>query len=211
MLHTTVSKIANILLAKNIGACDVDNYNIVSFDIFDTLIIRNNLNKPSDLFDLINDAEFKTKRIEAEKLARAKAAKSEITLDDIYEHLPLYDSGIEIEAECSVCKSNSEMIPLFNYCRHSGKRILIISDMYLSSNVLTRILISAGYDVNGVDICVSSEYKDTKQSGKLYESVLREKHLDPGRMLHIGDNFQSDYIMAKRNGINAFLYKKDLK
>ena len=69
---------------------DLENYEIISFDIFDTLIIRY-VEKPEDIFSIIEyrikDAiDFKNKRINAEKIARRKFER-EITIDDIYSEL----------------------------------------------------------------------------------------------------------------------------
>ena len=45
---------------------------MISFDVFDTLIIRPSLKTPSDLFDLLHpgDSAYKSRRIAAERQAR---------------------------------------------------------------------------------------------------------------------------------------------
>ena len=73
----------------------IDQYDYISFDIFDTLILRN-VAIPSDIFYLVENKEkqslstipnFHDKRIEAEQLARKKKGFKEITLNDIYDIL----------------------------------------------------------------------------------------------------------------------------
>ena len=71
----------------------VNDYKYISFDIFDTLITRN-LNKPIDVFNLVqeeidkqklNIKDFKIKRIEAERKASENINEREYTINDIYE------------------------------------------------------------------------------------------------------------------------------
>ena len=77
----------------------IDSHDVVSFDIFDTLIKRNCFN-PTDIFDIVemkyNEnyekkiSKFREKRILAEKLARDKYKQYEdVTLKEIYECLSL--------------------------------------------------------------------------------------------------------------------------
>ncbi len=195
------------LWAKPMDFCDVSNASIVSFDVFDTLIVRKGLKKPSDLFERINDSSFKQLRCEAEKNARKDNGSKEVTIEDIYKYLPQYDYLIEEECEYSVCTANQEMIDFFDACRKIGKRLIIISDMYYGRDVIAHILENAGYSIEDVSIFVSSEYKTTKKSGKLFRDVIADIGVYPNDVLHIGDELISDYLMAKKAGIQSFLYR----
>ena len=57
----------------------------VSFDIFDTLVLRN-VEKPTDVFSWIDreNAGFFEARVQAEKTARQNATHEDVTLDEIY-------------------------------------------------------------------------------------------------------------------------------
>ena len=71
----------------------IDKANIVTFDIFDTLIKRN-VEKPEDVFKLVEAhynlhnknsiKKFTEYRIKAEREARIKSIKEEVSLDEIY-------------------------------------------------------------------------------------------------------------------------------
>lgn len=65
----------------------IKNRKVVSFDIFDTLLIRPFL-RPTDIFRYIeieySIAGFAEERVFAERRARATIGKREVTLDDIY-------------------------------------------------------------------------------------------------------------------------------
>ncbi len=60
-------------------------YDVISFDVFDTLVFRA-VEKPADVFRLLeghwNCMEFAQKRVQAERDARKE--KEEVTIDDIY-------------------------------------------------------------------------------------------------------------------------------
>ena len=81
------------IFATNCDDIDIDRYDVVSFDIFDTLIKRN-LKCPEDIFDLVEQhynlkhshpiENFKSNRIIAEQIARKSCLKEEVTLKEIY-------------------------------------------------------------------------------------------------------------------------------
>ena len=70
---------------------EIDSHEIISFDIFDTLLLRPYV-KPTDLFlhleKLLNKEGFAQARIEAEQKARKKHSdKEDITIDEIYDEI----------------------------------------------------------------------------------------------------------------------------
>ena len=204
---------------------------VISFDVFDTLIIRPGLKTPSDLFNLIHpeDPTFKSRRIEAERQARKLSPLEDVKLSDIYKLLYAEECkrqevpkvqeamAVEISTELSVCKANPAALEFFNTVKKAGKRVVIISDMYLSASAIERILINCGYGLTGVNVYVSSEYGKTKQSGSLFREVLKEvlrvlreeggDSVEGKDVFHIGDNFISDYLMPRKCGMKSFLYK----
>lgn len=85
--------------------------------------------------------------------------------------------------------------------------------MYLNEEVILRILNKAGY-VEG-ELFLSSTYGKTKNSGALYDAIL--KKFPHKKIVHIGDNYDSDYIIPRKKGIQSihikkqFLISKNLK
>ena len=196
---------------------------IVSFDVFDTLILRPGIAVPSDIFNLLHpeDSSFKAKRIQAEREARSSSPLEDVKLFDIYKILYPYDKdentpekqheemSLEISTELKLCKANSEALKFFNTVREAGKRVIITSDMYLSAATIKTILTENGFDLKGIPVYVSSEYGKTKRSGSLFKEVLKREQVkngEEGHVLHIGDNLISDYLMPKRAGMKSFLY-----
>lgn len=180
----------------------IEEYDVVSFDIFDTLLKRN-VNKPTDVFRYMekkyNKEGFFHERIEAEKRARAKT-KAEVTLKDIYEEMPYDFSKEELETESELLIKNDWIIPVYNKAVKS-KLVIIISDMYLPEEFIIRILKREQID-GYTKLFLSSSIGKTKSSGELFDLVLEEIGYDK-KIVHIGDSLKSDYKIPKKRGLTA--------
>lgn len=81
----------------------------------------------------------------------------------------------------------------------------LLSDMYLSSEQIRRILASAGLDLSQVDtLLVSSEEHEGKSSGHLF-ARLQEFYpqIASEGIVHIGDNVAADVEGAAKAGIRG--------
>ena len=126
---------------------NIDKYQYVSFDVFDTLIKRD-VENPQNVFKIISKKIhnncFYEDRINAEKIARKNTNQEEITGEDIYNVLEnkyhyqkkelrkIYDLEISLEEELAT--KNIEMERIYRYCLDNNKKIIITSNMYLSKN-----------------------------------------------------------------------------
>ncbi len=97
---------------------------------------------------------------------------------------------------------------LYEAALERGAHIIVTSDMYFPSDVIAALLKENGY-LHFEDIVVSCEYRKTKREGSLFE-VLKDKYPDitPLRILHIGDNFTSDFVNPKKAGLSALYVGK---
>ena len=201
----------------------VMKYNYLSFDIFDTLVIRK-CGSPHNVFRLVEDrfnsthieniSDFYNKRIHAEIMARETVAKAEITLDDIYEKLnAMYGENVanelkklEIETEYEQCTARKEIVSIFNDVVEN-KDVVIASDMYLPFDIVEGIL-----QINKIKIpkliLVSSECQVTKSAGTMFTLIPQKFNCKPQDILHIGDNWGSDFLRPRLMGINSYILKK---
>ena len=201
----------------------------VSFDIFDTLIVRPFF-FPKDLFVLLNKSfvsisegniniDFSDMRENAEMIARKDIndEKQEITIDEIYLKMKeIYKipeetletmKNLEKQYELKYCTKRNTAYQLYQLAKYLDKKVICISDMYLSKEDLKDILNKNGY--NEIDnIFVSCELNSTKDSGNLYKTVIQDLEIKPSEILHIGDNNKSDYENAKKCGINSVFFPK---
>lgn len=192
-------------------------YDVISFDVFDTLLFRP-FSNPSDLFMLVGEKldimNFTEIRIRAEEEARRKnqllRGNREVTLKEIYELVaqetginPKAGADLEFSLEYELCYPNSYMQEVFYILAAQGKTLVALSDMYLPRELLSRLLSAKGYE-NFDRVMVSCDYNCSKGNGGLYE-VLKEQY--PGKMVHIGDNRLSDIERAKEKGLDTRFYQ----
>lgn len=202
------------LFAKRLAA-----YDVISFDIFDTMIFRS-FSAPTDMFYLIgeklNHLDFERIRRFAEEQARQKCYQRtgsyEVTLEEIYEELNR-QSGIpkeegmqaEIETEMDFCYANPYMLQVYQHLKKAGKNIICTSDMYLPEKVLQSLMKKCGY--TEIDRCfISCEYHAAKNDGMLYR-LIKQKFGKEKTYVHVGDNPESDIIQARKQGFAAESYR----
>ncbi len=219
--NDTLDKVKNKIIDSN---CKV-----VSFDIFDTLLLRPFAN-PTDLFLLMDDyfhqllnkktpTRFSTIRVEAEQMAREKADednKEEVTIDEIYQQLQekyLIDKEIcdqlkqeEIRLEIKYSRPRHTAKELYQLAKQLNKQVCFTSDMYLKEAVIKEMLSKNGYAMD--TLYLSSVYQKTKSKGTLYDLIVKDLHVSYKEIVHIGDNYQSDYIMSTKKGIIGIHFPK---
>lgn len=200
----------------------VNNAEIVSFDIFDTLLLRNVM-EPSDIFKIVEieyynqynkHIDFYKERKKAELIARKKTKFEDITLDDIYDNfnkffekqeLDLFRQ-LEIKIEKKFIIANRFMKEVFETAKEGKKQILLISDMYLSKDVITEFL-----EINGIGgydkLYVSSDIKKSKATGSIYSHIKNDLCINNKKWIHIGDNYISDYKNSLNKGIEGIYYQ----
>lgn len=192
---------------------------LASFDIFDTTLIRK-CGKPGNIFyilahklypgDKAKREDFLLWRKNAESEARKNSPGKDVTIEDIYSSEELkgfdeYTIAQLIEAEKSIEAENLIANPAIRdvICkkRAQGYTICFISDMYLPSDFLKKVLEKEGCIGHDEQVYVSCEWNARKSNGVLYQKL--KDVLKPTLWEHFGDHPVSDYKMAKRHGIKA--------
>lgn len=188
-------------------------YSFISFDIFDTLLMRRCL-YPRDIFYIVdNRIEFKVDFIFSELRMAAEQELKETAypcIDEIYNKMQELGNfsdevkkklrSLEIEVEKEYIIPRGRMVELYHKCIEQGKTVILISDMYLDRGILEDILkrnCVFGYK----ELFISCEYGVSKNTG-LYEKVI-EKY-GKRKWIHIGDNSKADLIAPKKFGADTF-------
>jgi FMN phosphatase YigB (HAD superfamily) len=182
----------------------IDRADLVSFDVFDTLLRRPFL-RPVDLFAYLEEKhglwDFQYERLHAEMQARrANPHKIDITYADIYQFLAA-DPAHEIEAETNLLYARAEGLELYKLARAKGKKIALLSDMYLPKPVIAKLMAKIGVTYD--HIFVSGDDQVANWVGSMFRELLRASKIPPGQILHIGDNLDSDFKEPTRIGIRA--------
>ena len=186
----------------------IDNAKVVSFDIFDTLLFRK-VNTPETVFDLVGRHfgihGFRKLRMneqnEASRRAHAAYGWPHADMDQIYEVLAEHTEipvdwkevkEFEIQTERDALVANTEMLEFFSYAKEAGKRVIIVSDMYLTADILDRILRERGFEGYDCLYCSADEHK-AKFNKELFELVAQREHVPYADILHIGAHMCSGY------------------
>ena len=196
----------------------LSQYDIISFDIFDTLILRP-FAAPTDLFHFLGLelGRLDIKRIRSEQEAAARKecfaihGHYEVTLQDIWKKMEREtgisaERGMQLEQdlERKFCYANSFMLEVFRRLQKEGKRMIAVSDMYLSGAFLKELLELNEY--SGIDsVYVSCEYGCGKGDGGLFRKVRSDMSAG-ARMIHVGDNEHSDVQMAQKCDFDSLYY-----
>ena len=202
----------------------IDVHPIITFDVYDTLVCRV-IYKDRDLWHLVDreyqkrnhteSINFYKKRETADNRARKTYPHREVTLDEIYEvFAELYGQeladtckALEIELEINLTFPNDEVIEAYQYALQQGKKVYIISDMYLTDTIIGQVLDHnriSGYD----KLFVSCIYRKTKhEGGALFSAVLEEIQAGAKDVLHIGNDAKADIQQSKAVGLDAYLIK----
>lgn len=194
-------------------------YDVVSFDVFDTLLFRS-FREPTDLYlimeGILDDPGFYRERRSAEQKAREESLSrfghGEVKLDDIWAQLEIssgipasYGADLEFAQEKKYTGANPYMLEIVKLLKQQNKKIIACSDMYLSSEQIKELIKLAGYPCFDLYL-VSCEHGCSKADGGLYR-ILKAELKDGERLIHIGDNFYSDIKKAKENGLKTWHYQ----
>lgn len=186
----------------------------VSFDLFDTLVMRQVL-FPSDVLELVDAKlkkrgiciqDFGRKRTESEKtLSQGKAP----VLAEIYTYMtdrysieeitPEELARIEWEVDLELLVPREEMCTFVQEMIDLGKAVYLVTDTYYTECQIRQILERCGI-LDGLELLVSCEY----QTGKTQQLFEHLKDRLAGRTcVHIGDDRKADEESARQHGIEA--------
>lgn len=198
---------------------------LVSFDIFDTLVCRP-FERPADLFKFMEPEvervsegrirNFSRNRVTAEQVARAELhgiTHDEIDINVIYSKMAeIYGfpdgdlktiKSMETTLEERLCEPRPSGLKLFEVAKSEGKEIILTSDMYLLKPTIERILDNCGIK-NYSRLYLSSNIGSRKHTGYLFDFMIESEGRQPNRILHVGDNSKGDIKNGQEKGLNVY-------
>lgn len=206
--------------------------NLVSFDVFDTLVYRRylNVNEVHDLasaFALSLLGQFGKEAPGALTLTRyattdamktaAHVRIEEPSLEDVWARLFAARLGhserstalahrvaaFEFEIDRQNLYAVDGAAEMLTALRRAGKRIVAVSDMYFSGEQIREILEKAELLSYFDRVFVSADENLTKHSGNLFGHVWKAMGVSADDALHVGDNTYSDVAMPLSLGAEA--------
>lgn len=210
-------------------------YKLYSFDIFDTLITRkvatpkgifvlmkDIINQSPQFADLPNDVKtnFFNYRTNSEFYLRQINNQwndgKDISLDMIYNHIQhtyfltneqtQAIKELEIQLELDNIIPIKENIEKLKVLLEKGKRVVLISDMYLPEYIIKEMLLKCDPVLCQVKLYLSSTLGFMKTKQALFHYVKEQENVEFREWTHIGDNKFADFFCARKLGIKAVLY-----
>ena len=178
---------------------------ITTFDVFDTLIARRYIGAASifKLLEIKNKISgFAIKRIEAESLLR-QSTPDHFNLLDIYKKLaeliPLTEYDLNILCEQEITEELLNCIPISENIALVKDDSILISDMYLSKDIVKTLLESVGFCKERMPFILLSNCG--KSDGTVW-SGLKDLNI---ACHHLGDNYRSDIKNAGLENMDSFI------
>lgn len=194
----------------------IEKAEYISFDFFDTLFMRSVCN-PRDLFQLMEIELHQMWKSENTFTEVREQAKKRIhknySLDELYQQMELL-SGIphfvmeniknaELKLEKEQIFPRETVIAALKSALKWGKKVYIISDMYLPERFYRDILEKFNIVVPVGHILLSNELNAAKSDGSMWK-YYSEHILKDNSALHIGDNEKADIKEPLKYGIRTY-------
>jgi len=191
---------------------EVQNFEIVSFDIFDT-VLRRELTAPDYAKlklgkELVADKffekaeDFIQKRNSAELACRrAKNFQGDVSIFEAYDELAKtlsIDSKLtqewankEFFFDLSMSLPKDEMVKIVHDLSEMGKDIWFITDIYYTKDQVSKMLRKIGISIP-YTLLVSSDLRKRKDAGTMWTYVRERVQQEGKSFVHVGDNVRSD-------------------
>jgi FMN phosphatase YigB (HAD superfamily) len=210
----------------------------VSFDLFDTLLIRRihdpDLLKPATARFIAAKAagqglpwtwtKVQKRRDELEQQQRRDTSRTyedheacypvfmEALLREIF--AKQYETALleevttyELAVENTMLVPRAALVAWLQQLRATGKRIFILSDIYLPSTHLQRLIEHAGFLGEVEAVYSSADTFLAKASGHAFPLLRKRYDLEYARWLHVGDNPHSDGMRPSEHGITSLVLR----
>ncbi|GGD57476.1 rhamnan synthesis F family protein [Lacimicrobium alkaliphilum] len=200
---------------------EVSNFEVVSFDLFDTLLRRRHTEpdyakyclgkylteqglvpSPQAFVSLRNDAEF--------ALRQAAEFKGDVSIDQVYQYmakqLALDEEqanglmAMEFDFDLEQILPKDEMVNIANQLAARGRQIWIITDTYYTASQIELMIRKVGLQAPR-KMLVSSQTGLRKDTGQIWQWVRDYLQQQGFSHIHVGDNVRADAQLCGDYGL----------
>lgn len=201
---------------------------IISVDIFDTLLLRNGYSEERRFMLVAKKIKKQCPAVKSNvrdifisrymshhwlyRLYQKKQINKEPTIQEILgvQLSMLTDDCIilqdlleaELAVESEVLSLNEDLYSWLKVQVQRGIKVVFFSDMYLSTEIINKLLSRNGVDLP-FDLFVSCESGVSKHQGTAFPWLGKKYNVSAKEILHLGDNYSTDYSNAVAAGVNA--------
>lgn len=223
---------ANSLYETVKNRMNLQEIKILSFDVFDTLLLRNSKYEPYRYLEIAERVQnlLLAKGIERLSIWDIYAARltafrvcyrtvnqvCKIREGRLVDVLSLMTSilslekwivpeliELELSYEIENLRANPFLKAFLQIAEIKHKQIIFISDMYMFEEHIYQLVREYYPNLKLTKYYSSADRGLTKLSGLLYGLVARDLGVECSQILHMGDNFKGDVQQAKKQGLKA--------
>ncbi len=214
------------LPTTKLSESQLSEYDIVSTDLFDTLLLRD-LSSERSRFDEAASKAARRLGVDPGRLSALRRSFHAIAYKAVSAERPLGDASlamicktiaaamgcgedaarlmheIEVETDISHLSPNRKLVALYDRLTRSGQRVIAMTDTYYSEDDIRHIL-DRVLPLNPIaQIYASCEIGLTKHSGALFAEVARREGVSPGKIVHLGDDPMADVVQGRAAGLDV--------
>lgn len=198
----------------------LDDVDLVSFDLFDTLVSRP-ARRPDAVLKLVEHRIateegrpvplFAERRAAENRVRARKHHQGDVNLSEIYAELAAGGTiprdvverahALETRIDLGALRPRTEVIAILKAAHERGQRIVLMTDTYYEEADIRAILRDIGVADLFAAIYVSNAVGARKDRGDLWGHVETAEAVPRTRWLHVGDNEHSDIQAACDRGI----------
>lgn len=109
-------------------------------------------------------------------------------------------AGWELETEIANVRPVAAVAESIRKWVDAGKPVVAVSDTRYTARELELLLSRQG--ISGLRaVYASADHSASKFSGRLFDLVAEHEGMEPGRILHVGDNLYTDILAAAQRGL----------
>ena len=200
----------------------LDGKRILSLDVFDTLVLRDNSSEITRFFEVggrmaeIASASsatsvsqidaFVARQLGTKATYRASRVENgcrEGSLTELHQTASRILTGndglaedfvfAELQNESTRIVPNPFLVDYVGRYREAGGKVVLITDMYMHADHVETLLDMLGIASEDYDFLISSaDTKVSKSSGGIFPLVEKEMEAQPDQFVHMGDSFRGD-------------------
>jgi len=210
---------------------ELKNFDIVSFDVFDTVLCRQYLAPDYakykvgeylvELEIVTSPAAFIVIRNRAEAELRIRNQHvGDVSIIDVYQHLStMLDCdpeqtaewmAMEFDFDMSMIEAKTQIVSLIHQLSDLGRQIWFISDTYYTKNQMLELLRHVGISID-YRLFISSDLQKRKDNGQMWLHIQGLVGDLDSSFIHVGDNVHSDAQLCGDYGLTNMhiLHPKD--
>jgi FMN phosphatase YigB (HAD superfamily) len=202
------------------GAIEARDHEVLSTDVFDTLLLRDHTTAPVR-FALACRRAAPRLGVDAAVLTRLRWTFQETAYRAVAMERPAGDATLaavchtvamacgldaqegrllhrtEVDVDIEHLRPNLPLVALLEKAARAGMRVIAVSDTYYSARDLRRMLDTVVGDHSIGTVYSSADEGGTKHAGSIFTTVTRREAVAGDRILHVGDNLVADVERAR--------------